>query len=68
MCQRVRKGTEYIETVAGLKKCFPSIEIIKSECYETIQDDDCLCVLNLDDTFTKAKILYEADGMDYTIT
>lgn len=68
MCQTVRKGTAFIETVGQFREQFPAVDLIKNDCYEDFRDDDCLCVLELDDMFDKAGIEYEAEGMDYTIT
>jgi hypothetical protein len=68
MCQTVKTRTVFIETVGQLKEQFPGVELIRNDCYDDFRDDDCLCVLELEDMFDKANINYTVDVMDYTIT
>ena len=42
-------------------------ELIKNEMYGEIQEDSCLCQIDLDDTFDKAGIEWECDCMQFTL-
>lgn len=69
MCQTVifaKSGIE-CETVRELKEALPNLELIKKEMYGEIQDDACLCQIDLGDTFDKAGIEWECDCMQFTL-
>jgi hypothetical protein len=69
MCQTVifvKSGKE-CETVKELKEALPKLELIKNEVYDEIQEDGCLCQIDLDDTFDKAGIEWECDCMQFTL-
>jgi RNA-binding protein YhbY len=69
MCQTVIFAKSGIEckTVKELKLALPKIELIKNEMYKEIQDDGCLCQIDLDDTFDKAGLDWECDYMQFTL-
>lgn len=69
MCQTVefRKSGIVCETVKELREALPNIEFIKNECHNIIQDDYCLCCIDLDLTFDKADIDWEQDCMNFYI-
>ena len=69
MCQTVifaKSGIE-CETVKELKEALPQLELIKNEMYKEIQDDACLCQIDLGDTFDKAGLDWECDCMQFTL-
>jgi hypothetical protein len=69
MCQTVifvKSGKE-CETVKELKEALPKLELIKNEMYGEIQQDSCLCQIDLDDTFDKAGIEWECNSMQFTL-
>ena len=69
MCQTVifaKSGIE-CETVKELKEALPQLELIKNEMYKEIQDDCCLCQVDLEDTFDKAGLEWERDCMQFTL-
>lgn len=69
MCQTVIFAKSGIEckTVKELKEALPQLELIKNEMYKEIQDDGCLCQIDLDDTFDKAGLDWECDCMQFTL-
>lgn len=69
MCQTVYIKSKRVECeiVSELKKELPNVVLIKNEMYPKINDGDCLCVIDLDITFEKAKISYSSRGMDFEI-
>ena len=69
MCQTVifKKSGKECENVRELKEALPNLELIKNEMYGEIQDDACLCQIDLDDTFDKAGIEWECDCMQFTL-
>ena len=52
-----------IDIVAAL----PQLELIKNEMYKEIQDDCCLCQVDLADTFDTAGLEWESDCMQFTL-
>lgn len=70
MCQTVifTKSNKECETVKELKEALPRLELVKNEMYKDIQDDACLCQIDLDDTFDNAGLEWESDCMQFTLT
>jgi hypothetical protein len=69
MCQTVifaKSGIE-CETVKELKEALPNLELLKCDSYKTIDDDSCLCQVDLDRTFDKAGLDWECDWMQFTL-
>lgn len=61
MCQTViftKRGIE-CETVKELKEALPNLELLKCDSYKTIDDDGCLCQVDLNRTFDKAGLDWE---------
>lgn len=56
MCQTVifAKNTIVCETVKEQKKTLPNLELLKNDSYKIIDDDSCLCQVDLDKTFDNA--------------
>ena len=69
MCQTVifaKSGIE-CETVKELKEALPNLELLKNDSYNQIDDDSCLCQVDLDRTFDKAGLDWECDCMQFTL-
>lgn len=69
MCQTVifSKSGIVCETVKELKEALPNLELIKNKMYNEIQEDACLCQIDLEDTFDKAGLDWKSDCMQFTL-
>ncbi|MFA5727122.1 MAG: hypothetical protein WC886_05735 [Saccharofermentanaceae bacterium] len=50
-----------------LKEILPNLELLKNDGYKTIDDDSCLCQVDLDRTFNKAGLDWECDCMQFIL-
>jgi len=69
MCQTVifaKSGIE-CETVKELKKVLPNLELLKNDSYKIIDDDSCLCQVDLDRTFDNAGLAWVCDCMQFIL-
>ncbi len=69
MCQTVVFSKSNIEcgNVRELKAILPDLKLVKNDNYETIEDDCCLCQIQLGETFDNAGMPYECNFMEYTL-
>ena len=67
MCNEIIVYDKSIMTVGELKDVFKGIEIVKSFDYENIEDDACLCQIDIPKTLSGFGIEFESDGYNFTI-
>lgn len=68
MCALVFVNNEEpIELVKDLEIRFPTLKLVPSFGYKTINKDSCLCQLDLERMFKDAEISYLFDGVNYSI-
>jgi len=70
MCQIVILGKSGIkcETVSELKQALPDLKLVKCDSYETIDDNSCLCQVDLEETFDNAGFEWESRCMVFTLS
>lgn len=64
MCPIIYKKGEEIDTVEGLLKEYPEIDLSLSRGHNDVSLDRCLCQIDVEETFYRNNIKYKVVGRD----
>lgn len=64
MCPIIYKKGEEIDTVEGLLKEYPEIDLSLSRGRNDVSLDRCLCQIDVEETFYRNNIKYKVVGRD----